>query len=121
MIPENSTKFGIGEKIGAGLTVKARFSRDGFCRFLRETHMSATAQHVAAATGIAASTVDKWLREAANPSADHLALLLAAYGAPLMAAAFPVSQDWLAGQVRHEKIQAALEQLQAAMEGVADP
>ena len=57
--------------------------------FLRAKHPAKTAQAVAADTGLPARTVERWLTLDARPSVAAFARLVAAYGAPFLAAAIP--------------------------------
>ena len=62
---------------------------DGFCRFLRRVFPSATANQIAAVSGVPSGTADKWLRGESKPSLEHFGALISAFGPPLLAAVFP--------------------------------
>ena len=88
---------------------RPRFSRDGLARFLRAAFPHATAKQVEHATGVSASTVDNWLREATAPTADHMAVLFAVFGPAILAVAWPVTRHWpVATGADHERIKAAI-------------
>jgi len=82
---------------------------ESFAAFLRRQHARDTAANVAADTGINATTVEKWLAEAALPQARHLVRLLGAYGPAVLAALIPSAPRWLDDAVRAEELRAAKE------------
>lgn len=93
-----------------------KFDGAGAIAFLRRAFPQATAQHVSAVTGISSSTVDKWLRGISAPGADHLSLLVAAFGPRFLAVAFPVTAPWLAAEEVRRDVRQALTQLRGTIE-----
>lgn len=77
-------------------------------RALRTRHPQKTADHVAAALGAPARTVEKWLAGESMPSAIWLGPLLMAYGPSLFAEVLGTPPAWLAEAARAER-QAELE------------
>lgn len=71
------------------------------CRYLCAAFPHSTAKQVAFATGIPASSVEKWLRGETRPSGFHFAQLIGTFGLPLIAAAIP-SAAW-AREDAHEQ------------------
>ncbi len=88
--------------------------------YLRGRHPAKTAQAVAAETGLPARTVERWLTFDAQPSVSAFARLVAAYGAPFLAAAIP-GLGWVeraASAAAHDSLTreiAALEARRAAV------
>lgn len=78
--------------------------------FLREAHPHKTAEHVAAATGEAVSTVEKWLERGSAPSGPALLRLLRAYRWPLISALYDGDVSWLAEQAHAERVEREAEQ-----------
>jgi len=91
------------------------FDPDGVVTFLRRAFPTATALNVQAATAIPAATVDNWLRGRAAPSAAHLGVMVDVFGPTVLSAAFPRAGRWLGGQVRRDRVAAAIAELQAAL------
>lgn len=65
----------------------------GLCAFLSMVfHQRSVAKQVAFATGIPASTCEKWFRGETRISGGHLAALISVFGPPFVAAAMPGAQ-----------------------------
>ena len=65
------------------------------CGFLRAIYPEKTAANVAADTGIAARTVEKWLERLSAPSWAHGLRLAAAYGPEFLCAVMDAPPTWL--------------------------
>lgn len=102
-------------KSAAGSTKRPPFDADSVVTFLRRSFPTATALNVHAESGIPAATVDNWLRGRAAPSAAHMGLLIDRFGPAILSAAYPGTERWLGGQVRRERIEKALAELEAAL------
>lgn len=90
---------------GPNSSRNGKFDITGLCTFLKRAHPAKTAENVAAATGVPASTVDKWLRGETMPSATGFAALAAAYGPAVIAASVP-GAAWAHERARDEAINA---------------
>lgn len=90
----------------------AKFAGDGaicmaaLCRFLTAAFPHSTAKQAAFATGIPASSIEKWLRGETRPSGLHLAQLVGVFGIPLIAAALP-SALWARENAHERKLDLA--------------
>ncbi|WP_420578807.1 hypothetical protein [Oceaniradius stylonematis] len=104
-----------GAKMPPVVRRSAPFDPDSVVTFLRRAFPTATALNVQAETGIPAATVDNWLRGRAAPSAAHMGLLIDRFGPAILSAAYPGTERWLGGQVRRERIEKAMAELEAAL------
>jgi transcriptional regulator with XRE-family HTH domain len=80
------------------------------CRYLKAAFPASTAKQVAHATGIPASSVEKWLRGETRPSAEHFCILCATFGAGFAALAMPGAL-WLQEAGRDAEFRASAERL----------
>jgi transcriptional regulator with XRE-family HTH domain len=85
-------------------------SMAALCRFLTRAFPASTSKQVEGATGIPASSVDKWLRGETRPSGAHLAALISVFGAAFAAAAMP-GCAWLKEAGRDAEIRRRVEEL----------
>ena len=71
------------------------FSSEGLRRFLVGLYPTKTAASVASDTGLTERTVRRAMAGDGVPSFDALARLIAAYGAPVLAASLDPCPDWI--------------------------
>lgn len=86
---------------GAEIAETGALNMGALCRFLSAAFPHSTAKQVAFATGIPASSIEKWLRGETRPSGFHFAQLIGTFGIPLIAASIP-SAAW-AREDAHEQ------------------
>jgi transcriptional regulator with XRE-family HTH domain len=85
-------------------------SMPGLCRWLHAAFPASTSKQVESATGIAASSVEKWLRGETRPSGDHLTMMVSVFGPSFTAAAMP-GAAWLKEAARDADIRAKVTEL----------
>jgi hypothetical protein len=111
--PANSTTV-----VGDERTVVAERTME----FLRRIHPHKTADNVSADTGIAASTIGRWLDRGSAPTSWAFLRLIAAYGPEFACAVMDHPPAWLDRAARDEesrRLRTQIEALQARLEGNA--
>ena len=83
--------------------VQARFHPAGLAEWLRQTFPQSTAQHIEAATGIAAATAENWLLRRSQPSVEHFVTLVGVFGPDLLQSCMGMSAEWVDRAVAEER------------------
>lgn len=94
---------------------------DRIVAYLRQLYPTKTAESVAADTLISQGTVQKWLDRGSAPGVIALLALAAAYGPPLLAAAYLHPPDWLdqaARAARQHELEAQLATIRAQLDAL---
>lgn len=68
---------------------------ESVAKFLRRTHPTKTAAHVASKIGFSEYRVGKWLELSSAPNGGAMIALTCAYGPEFLAAVMPQRFDWL--------------------------
>jgi hypothetical protein len=80
---------------------------------LRRIYPANTTQNVEADTGIPAKTVEGWLGEKSKPGYEHFGRLLAAYGPPVLEAAWNINDEWIDEAARAHRIRQTKQKIRA--------
>jgi len=80
------------------------FDMSGLIGWLKVRFPTSTEFHVQASTGISAASVANWLQRRSRPSAEHLSILLCAFGPSLFRAAIREPATWIERACEAERL-----------------